>query len=404
MRIFHAVMRSPNLSDLATSNIWYNNLYLPLVELGHEVVEFHYDMNPLLLHADPAKPGSEEFVRRHRQGLEEQLLLQVRQVHSQKPIDLFFSYFYNSCLTPATIREIRSWGIVTVNFYCNNVHQFHLVSEIAPAYDYCIVPEKVTLQKYQAIGANPIHIQMAANPLIYRPYPLPRKFDVTFVGQRYADRPHIIDYLLCKGINVRVWGPGWLPAASRSATITGGSDKASLLKKVRKGGLRLPFKVLRWLARRPMEQRLRRIAGPWLSDDELVKMYSRSKISLGFSVVIDTVCKGEPNSHLRLRDFEAPMSGALYATGYTEELSEYFEADREVVCYQSKEELADKIRFYFAHPAEAERVRQAGYQRARRDHTWTRRFEQFFQIIGLKSKGQQGQQRSEESFLSHAPR
>jgi len=383
MRIFYAVMHSPNLSDLPNSDIWHKNLCLPLIELGHEVIEFTYDMRSLLIHADPANPGNEEFIKRHRPELEVELLRQVRKAHSQKAINVFFSYFYNSCVTPATIQEIRRWGIMTVNFYCNNVHQFHLVSEIAPAYDYCMVPEKVTLQKYRAVGANPIHIQMAANPLIYRPYPLPRDFDVTFVGQRYADRPHIVDYLLRRGINVRVWGPGWLPSASGSAPITGGSDKASLLNKARKSGLRFPLKVFRWLARRPMEARLRRIAGPPLPDDELIMMYSRSKISLGFSVVNDPVPQGEPNSHLRLRDFEAPMSGALYTTGFTEELSEYFEPDKEVICYTSKEELADKIRFYLAHPAEAERVRQAGYQRARRDHTWTRRFEQLFQTLGL---------------------
>jgi spore maturation protein CgeB len=34
-------------------------------------------------------------------------------------------------------------------------------------------------------------------------------------------------------------------------------------------------------------------------------------------------------------------------------------------------------------PARAETLRQAGAERARRDHTWTRRFEELFRKIDL---------------------
>lgn len=383
MRIFYAVVRSPNLLDLQQSNIWYNNLYAPLVELAHEVVEFEYEMAPLLIHADPAVAGNRAFVEEHRPKLVEELLQQVREALNHKPVDVFFSYFYNSCATPDVIREIGSWGIVTVNFFCNNVHQFRLVSEIAPAYDYCMVPERVAPSKYRSVGANPIHIQMAANPRIYKPYPLPREFDVTFVGQRYANRPSIIDYLLRQGIEVRVWGPGWTPGPVGGDSGSTWKKTQNLWGKVRKSGLRLPLKVIRRLALSPMERRLRTIAGPPLSDEEMVKMYSRSKISLGFSVVSEAVGEGEANAHLRLRDFEAPMSGALYATGYTEELADYFESDKEVIVYCTKEELADKVQYYLTHPTEADRVREAALRRARSEHTWTKRFEQLFREIGL---------------------
>lgn len=47
-------------------------------------------------------------------------------------------------------------------------------------------------------------------------------------------------------------------------------------------------------------------------------------------------------------------------------------------------ELLDKTKFYLSHPREAEKLREAGYRRARRDHTWQRRFEQLFQATALK--------------------
>jgi len=342
-------------------------------------------MYPLLLHADPARPGNQEFIEIHRPHMESELLKQIRLEHNKKPIQLFFSYFYNSCISPSIIEEIKRLGIMTVNFYCNNVHQFHLVSEIASTYDYCMVPEKVAMKKYIAIGANPIHIQMAANPNVYRPYLLTNEFDVTFAGQRYANRPQIIDYLLRKGIKIHVWGPGWLPSTSVEKTYRNDNKRAILYSKIRKSGLHLPVKVVRWLYQQPMEKRLHEIAGPSLTDEALIKLYSRSKISLGFSVVNNAVPKGEPDSHLRLRDFEAPMSGAFYATGYSEELEEYYEIDKEIICYKSKEELADKIQYYLGHLTELEKIRKAGYQRAQRDHTWIHRFIQLFDIVGLKN-------------------
>jgi spore maturation protein CgeB len=51
---------------------------------------------------------------------------------------------------------------------------------------------------------------------------------------------------------------------------------------------------------------------------------------------------------------------------------------REIDTYRSEDELIDKLRFYLSHDEAAERIRAAGYARARRDHTWRRRFEQLF--------------------------
>jgi len=123
---------------------------------------------------------------------------------------------------------------------------------------------------------------------------------------------------------------------------------------------------------------------PPVSDDELIALYSRSQISLGFLEVYD---RHDPSravtQHLHLREFEAPMSGALYCTGYLDELAEMFEPDKEVLTYRNQYELLEKVRYYLAHSAEAEQVRQAGRKRALQDHTYQRRFAQLFEHMGL---------------------
>jgi spore maturation protein CgeB len=123
-----------------------------------------------------------------------------------------------------------------------------------------------------------------------------------------------------------------------------------------------------------------------VSDDEMIRLYSASRVSLGFSEVYDA---HDPSAvvkrHLHLRDFEAPMCGALYLAGRTEELGEFYDLETEVVTYGDADELVEKTRFYLLHPTEAARVRLAGLARARACHTYQRRLGDLFTQIGLVS-------------------
>ena len=380
MRILYAA----EAETRSGSRPWYNNLYLPLLDLGHQVVVLDYPLDAHYAHANPALPAHRAFIQANRPCLEDALLRQAEIELRRQPLDLFFSYFYSAFVRPEVIHEIRALGIVTVNWFCNGSYQFDLVQDIAPAYDFCLVPEKFRLQDYRNIGANPIYCQEAANPNIYKPYPLSQEFDVTFVGQKYGDRTVFTRHLLDAGINVRVWGPAWQarptqPLLSsrlrKMATVDGWRSLARRMRQVHRVGV--PEEQPRVL---PPE-----ICGPPLTDEEMVKMYSRSKISLGFSSCGDTHRTNERILQVRLRDFEAPMSGAFYMVEYMPELEEFFEIGNEIVCYHDPMDLVDRVRYYLSHENEREHIRQAGHQRALRDHTWQKRLANAFQGMGLPS-------------------
>lgn len=366
MRIFYAADTTPNA--FLNSSLWRNNLYLPLIDMGHEVIEFQYDLRETFHNLNPNDPKQKTFIERNKPLLTEALLEQVRAAHAYQPINLFFSYFYDACIFPEAVDEIREMGIKTVNWYCNGSYQLSLVSEISPHYDWCLVPEKFRLQDYVRLGANPIYCQEAANPNIYKPYNLPKEFDVTFVGQKYGDRPQYIRALLDSDIDAYAWGQGWneiplpLPHWRRLARTV----KHILL------GIKSSAEV-------PLSH-----CGNPLTDAEYIQMYSRSKISLGFTTVADLPKSGEqPIKQVRLRDFEAPMSGAFYMVEYFEELTEFFEPDKEVVYFHNSDELIDKARYYLAHDNEREQIRLAGMQRARSEHSWHQRFQAAFQQMDL---------------------
>jgi spore maturation protein CgeB len=123
------------------------------------------------------------------------------------------------------------------------------------------------------------------------------------------------------------------------------------------------------------------ICGGVLSDDELVKMYNRSKINLGFSVVGETFKTPTPIQQIRLRDFEVTMSGGFYLLEYFSEIESFFRVGEEIACFSSKDELLEKIRYYLSHPEEREAIRLAGLRRAQNDQTWQKRFSTLFEAI-----------------------
>jgi len=368
MRIFYAA-ESTFRPEMPGVSIWYWNLYLPLQDLGHDVVAFDYDLWPHYLHADINEPVHQAFIAGHRHQLEEALLLQVVEAHSAKPIDVFFSYFYSALVTPETIRRIGEMGITTVNWYCNASYQFDLVSDIAPAFDWCLVPEEFRLEDYRRVGANPIYCQEAANPNIYRPYPLPHDTDVVFIGGRYGDRERYIRALLEDQVDVRAFGAGWTDLIDEGTTP---DAMRRVWGRAKRKVLGIPEPVY-WT---------HRACNPPISDQGMLEMYSKARISLGFSSVGETH-RETRIKQVRLRDFEAPMSGAFYMVEYMEELEQFFVPDKEVVCYTDADDLVDKVDYYLRHPKEREAIRVAGHERALRDHTWQKRLADAFAEMGL---------------------
>ncbi|MCO8120561.1 glycosyltransferase [Stieleria sp. TO1_6] len=372
MRIFYAAPDYALDSSMVATQLWRANLHDSLVDLGHQVVEFDIDYKPFNFCLDPKTEEQHRIVNENRTHFSESLIRQLHAAHRQQPIDLFFSYFYSAYVDPQVIRDIGKLGIPTVNWFCNASYQFHLVEEISAAYDYCLVPEKFRLQDYRDAGANPIYCQEAANPNVYRSYDLKRDYPITFVGQNYGNRSHYLGSLHQAGLDIRAWGPLWNKEP----------DPISGFKQLRR-------RVRNYLKGRPVQQRLPlECCGPPLSDDDLIKMYSRSKISLGFSAVAELPSDGsEPIRQVRLRDFEATMSGAFYLVEAFDELTDFFEPDHEIVFYRNEEELIDKARYYLSNDQARERIRIAGMNRARSEHTWQQRFDSCFAKMGLNDHG-----------------
>lgn len=405
MRIFTAVRHANDPAQFYGS-LWSTNFHPALRDLGHEIVTSQTDLAPTSGFMGVGSGYTREELD-VRARTTEQILDEVRAAHRVSPIDLFLCYFYNAHFDPAGFDELRRLGIRTINFFCNSIYQFELVAAIAAKVDVSWHAERDARARYLAVGARPVWVQMGADPGVYHPVASARRqASACFVGQRYADRDLWMAALIRAGLPVDIFGSGWgAPEPSRSAVSLARSylgrptprpgtaaaymaaTRAVLMHEGVVAGFRRLGRVaaVKLAARRAAALCAPNAKGP-VPLGGVADVFSRYELCLNFSNVW---ADGRPGSalipHVRLRDFEAPMCRTCYLTGHTDEIEDFYSVGREIDTYRSSEELVDKSRFYLTHPAQAERLRDAGYRRALRDHTWSQRFQQLFRQTGLSA-------------------
>jgi spore maturation protein CgeB len=406
MKIFCAIRHAIN-PDLFYGGLWSANFYPALRQLGHEIVESQTDLfsSSRFMHV-PRDFTQQEIEVRARTT--EKIIDEVRSAHRRSPLHLFLCYFYNSHFDPAGFDELRRIGVPTVNFYCNSIHQFELVEAVAAKSDFAWHAEKEARERYLKAGANPVWVQMGANPEIYHPiHGVKRLPKACFVGQRYADRDRWLAALIQSGQPIDIYGHGWKLGSDVSELsrpnnqeikefylgrrISSPGSWRSYLdaawENVRRGGfVSGTFRSVRQISyRKNTRSVLPRLAesvrGP---AKDVATVFAEHDVCLNFSNVWSD---GRPGSrlipHIRLRDFEGPMSRTCYLTGHSDEIAEFYNIGREIDTYRSPDELVDKTRFYLGNSEAAERLREGGHGRALRDHTWRSRFEVLFRKIGL---------------------
>ncbi|NBV49740.1 glycosyltransferase family 1 protein [bacterium] len=87
---------------------------------------------------------------------------------------------------------------------------------------------------------------------------------------------------------------------------------------------------------------------------DFADIMSHSEIALG-------LLREEAEDRHTQRTFEIPACGAFQLAPRNDEILSFFDEDREIVCFQSLEELQDKVAFYLRHPTLRQQIAQAGH-------------------------------------------
>lgn len=225
------------------------------------------------------------------------------------------------------------------------------------SYDLVFTTKSQNTERYQQMGQlNSFFLPSAFEPTVHHPIEdrqsrySGRPFEVTFIGTYDRSR---LPYLEKAGWErLHVWGDHWK---------------------------RFPdFKKHR-----------RHIHPRAIYDFEFADITSHSKVALG-------LLREEAQDLHTTRTFEIPACGTLQLAPRNPEILTYFEEDKEIVCFESLDEMADKIEYYLTHEWQRNQIARKGYERCLRDrHTYLDRVKEIFRRVELE--------RRTPYFFAHLP-
>lgn len=108
--------------------------------------------------------------------------------------------------------------------------------------------------------------------------------------------------------------------------------------------------------------------------DRVCLVYKASKINLNINKIT-------AKTGLNQRIFDVPVSDSFLLTDYRRDLSEFFNLDKEIVCYRDKEDLRDKANYFLNHPEERNRIVSNAKERILKEHTYKERMRYLIEVV-----------------------
>ncbi len=308
----------------------YNNFYLGLKDIDHEVMIFDYM-------AELRELGKAAMNAR---------LIEVAKETSP---DLAIFSLYTDQLEPESVQKLRSYT-KTFCFFHDDTWRVEYSRFWARQFDYFSTPDIYGEYKYAEIGLkNAIHFPFGVNERLYRKLDAPKRHDVTFVGGWHPYREWLIKRLRKAGISVEVAGYRW-PAGMVSHD---GMVKLFNESRINLNMSNSASWDARYLASSPRAL--------------INRLRSRKTVE-----------------QLKARHFEINGCGAFQLSYYVDGLEHYYEIGKEIGIYIDADDLVEKVRMYLNDDSLMESVALAGYRRTLAEHTFARRFETVFKRIGIQ--------------------
>lgn len=334
-----------NLGDIHTFTFipqysWHHHLFPDLRELGPVSLFDYVSMGYSPHEFRGARKWSQAKALR-RQEMVQKVIPALREAHQRRPVDWFFCYGGGQIISASVIKRItEEFGIPTVNMTFDDKHGWigpytgeHCTGarDITSAFDIFATSVRVACEWHILEGGRPLYMPEGFNAAAYYPRSVKKDIPVSFVGVAYGFRSAVIQYLKKHGIPVRAFGNGW----AETGYV-----------------------------------------------EDIVDIFNRSLINLGMG----GIGYSESLTNVKGRDFEIPgTGGGGYLTSFNPDLAQHFVIGEEILCYRNRDEMLELIRYYLAHPKEAERIAKNGRQRCLKEHRWLHRYIKFLKILNIIS-------------------
>jgi len=237
---------------------------------------------------------------------------------------------------PDDANLLRSWGIKLLGIALSDPDVYApSTSKIAANFDVFYSNDKACVDLYRQIGVRANRLPIATNSNFFRPVPPKPEYlcEVLVLGAVHPDRIEPVKALV-EQFDTHVHGENWEKHGITNQGTVFGEDALSAL--------------------------------------------SSAKMAIIFSRTIT----GHPG--LKVGVFDFLSAGCLVLTDDIPELHEYFQVGKEIVAFQSTEDMLAKIRYYLDHPQEAEAIRRAGREKVLNFFTWDK---VWLQVLGEVYRG-----------------
>lgn len=361
------VSASSGFSD----SMWEKNLYDPIVSFCESITLIRY--HELFTNEELNKLTSYE----KRKFASERIINIFNKYHLKKKYDLFFTYLNNTLICEEALKSIPE-NVLKIN-YTTNFHQFDLYKSLIEFYDVNIYVSKDAKSEFERLARKSYYMPFASNPILFDQ----QKNELehySFVGTAHGDRAFYCWRILQNNIPFNIYGVNWKINNKKKYL-----RPLEVLKNSYFGDspIESSYKLLR-------EQIINKINIDYpsnihnpVSDIDYVNLLHNSKgvINIPESRYDNKYSNPKVLLGANLRDFEVPMANGLLFTQRNDEIMNFFTEGKEVVMFSGILELIDKLKFYQKHDNLANAISLAGNQRAKTQHTWEHRFNDFFNFL-----------------------
>jgi spore maturation protein CgeB len=256
-------------------------------------------------------------------------------------------------LPKETLQFLRSSNVATAVWLTEDPFYFDETIELIPPYDYVFTVDLGALEAYKEFGyTNAYHIPLGTNPAVFKPKPINGRYtsDICLVGYPYLDRVDMINMLLKETpFQIKGVGSGW--------------------KKHFRSNVRDNFEII----------------DRWISPEKVADYYSNSKIVLNSQRPFDE--KSNKNQHLthsksiNNRTFDIAACNGFQIVQSMKDLSIHFTLDKEIISFNSHDELLEKIHLFIDQPNKREIIAAKARENTILNHTFKQRMETMLSII-----------------------
>ncbi|MBW7893018.1 MAG: glycosyltransferase, partial [Chitinophagaceae bacterium] len=231
-------------------------------------------------------------------------------------------------LTSETLYELKKYRISTVVWWGDPAANMKGRAILNDGWDLIFIKDQYAADKLKTVGLNAYHLFEAMNPFWHKPLSDQKNNNLIIAGTFYDYRHYLTKKLLRDKIPLELYGG------------------------------RLPL---------------------W-ADPEIKALHSRrfivkeekSRIFGAGLAALNSTAMSEFNS-VNCRAFEIAGAGALQIMEYRSSIEQCFEPNKEILVYKSYEELLELIEKAARYPNEMKKIREAGLNRALKEHTYQHR-------------------------------